>query len=231
MIDLHSHILPGMDDGSKNVEESRALLAMLKEQGVTAVVATPHFYPHRETPESFLQRRQACAHRLGETELPLLLGAEVAYFSGISHSGELSEMQLGDTGLLLVEMPFKPWNDRIVRDICDISIRQCLIPVLAHVDRYRGREQFPKYARQLLENDVLFQCNAEVFESFFGRQWALKQLRKGYIHFLGSDCHNLENRRPKLDIAADAIVKKLGSAALEDFNAQASRLVFPESIV
>ncbi len=228
MIDLHSHILPGMDDGSKSPEESHALLALLKEQGVTAVAATPHFYPHRDTPESFLQRRAACAAQLGQTPIPVLLGAEVAYFSGICHSNMLSQLQLSSTGFLLLEMPFKPWTEQIIRDVCDISIRQCLIPVLAHVDRYRGREQFSKYAERLLECDVMFQCNAEAFESFFGRQWALKQLRRGYIHFLGSDCHNLEHRRPKLDIAAAAITQKLGATALEALNTQAYRLVFPE---
>jgi protein-tyrosine phosphatase len=225
MIDLHSHILPGMDDGSKNVEESQALLDLLKAQGVTTVAATPHFYPHRETPEDFLQRRAACAEALGDTELPLILGAEVAYFSDMSRSAALPQLALGNTGFLLVEMPFKPWSQRIIRDICDISIRQCLIPVLAHVDRYRGREQFPKYAQELLEHDVLFQCNAEVFATFTGRLWAMKQLRRGYIHFLGSDCHNLAQRRPKLDIAAAAISGKLGSEGLNAFHAQARQLL------
>ena len=131
-------------------------------------------------------------------------------------------------GAMTVEAGSDSVTEQIIRDVCDISIRQCLIPVLAHVDRYRGREQFSKYAERLLECDVMFQCNAEAFESFFGRQWALKQLRRGYIHFLGSDCHNLEHRRPKLDIAAAAITQKLGATALEALNTQAYRLVFPE---
>ena len=57
VIDFHSHILPGIDDGSKNVEESLQMLRMMAKQGITHVVATPHFYPQHDTPESFLKRR------------------------------------------------------------------------------------------------------------------------------------------------------------------------------
>ena len=84
MIDIHSHILPGIDDGSQSVEESHALLALLREQGVETVVATPHFYADRNDPENFLRRRKEALARLdhGETEMPrILLGAEVAYLT------------------------------------------------------------------------------------------------------------------------------------------------------
>ena len=57
IIDFHSHILPGIDDGSRNVEESIALLRKEAEQGITHVIATPHFYPQHDTPERFLKRR------------------------------------------------------------------------------------------------------------------------------------------------------------------------------
>ena len=89
MIDLHSHILPGMDDGSQSPEETAALLGMLQKQGVTTLAATPHFYA-RETPESFLQRREEAAAHLPCTESPaILLGAEVAYFAGMGSSEAL----------------------------------------------------------------------------------------------------------------------------------------------
>ena len=89
MIDLHSHILPGMDDGSKNPEESAALLRMLQQQGVTTLAATPHFYA-RETPEAFLKRRQEAVAKLPimEDGPRMLLGAEVAYFSGMGNCEE-----------------------------------------------------------------------------------------------------------------------------------------------
>lgn len=223
MIDLHTHILPAMDDGSASAEETEKLIAMLRQQGVTTVAATPHFYPSRETPQDFLRRRQASLAQLPDAlPIPLILGAEVTYFSGMSNCKELPLLQLGNTGLLLVEMPFTPWNSRMIEDVANISRTLGLIPVLAHVDRYRRGNQFPKYRQALLSNGALFQCNADVFETFSGRLWALGQLKEGYLHFLGSDCHNLVKRPPKLDLAKKFLEQKLGVEFLAQFHLQAN---------
>ena len=216
MIDLHSHILPKMDDGSQSPEETQKLLDILHSQGVTQVVATPHFYPEREAPEDFLRRREESLARLPiEIRDTLIIGAEVAYFSGIGSCDSVIPLQLGKSGLLLVEMPFREWTDRIISDICDIPQNLGLTPVLAHVDRYRQRNQFPKYCKTLLNNEVLFQCNADAFERPGTTRWVLRQIKKGYVHFLGSDSHNLTSRRPKLDLAQAAILKKFGREALD----------------
>lgn len=216
MIDIHSHILPGIDDGSQSVEESHALLALLREQGVETVVATPHFYADRNDPENFLRRRKEALTQLdhGETEMPrILLGAEVAYFDGMSHSAELLDLQLGTSGLLLVEMPFAAWTQRMIAEVCQLQLLTGLTPVLAHVERYRRADRLPKFKRQLLEQGVLFQCNAEAFLSMRDRRWALSLLKKGDIHFLGSDAHNLTTRPPQLAQAAAVITQKLGADA------------------
>lgn len=227
MIDLHSHILPQMDDGSASAEESAQLLVLLQQQGVTTVAATPHFYANRENPEAFLRRREDAFAKLpAPKDAPkVILGAEVAYFPGMGTCDALIPLQLGNSGLLLVEMPFGPWDDRVVNDILNIPLRLGLIPVLAHVDRYRTRTQFPKYYRLFLENNVLFQCNADVFETFLGQRWALRQIRGGIIHFLGSDCHNLTTRAPKLQQAAQIITNKLGAEFLDRLNTQAAQLL------
>ena len=84
--DFHSHILPGVDDGSTSLEESLAMLTLEAEQGVRHVVATPHFYAHHDTPEAFLSRRAAAEAMLREAlkdhpELPgFTVGAEVYFF-------------------------------------------------------------------------------------------------------------------------------------------------------
>lgn len=214
MIDVHSHILPQMDDGSASVEETLTLLSMLKSQGAEKVVATPHFYAHKDNLEPFLQRRgEAFAQIPQREDLPqVLLGAEVAYFNGISQSEAMGKLQLGDTGLLLIEMPFTPWTAYMVRDVCDIFVQRGLVPVIAHVNRYSS--QLRQFGQTLLSQGVLFQCNADAFSSFWGRRWALKQIAQGNIHFLGSDCHNLTTRPPLLATARQWIEKKLGQETL-----------------
>ena len=116
VIDFHSHILPGIDDGSKNVEESLQMLRMMAKQGITHVVATPHFYPQHDTPERFLRRRAEAEAALreamaGENDLPeLSIGAEVYYFRGISDSNAIKELTVDHKKCILIEMPSAPWT-------------------------------------------------------------------------------------------------------------------------
>lgn len=217
MIDLHSHILPDIDDGSRDLEMSRKMLEMLAEQGVTVVMATPHFYAAVHNPEDFVQHRAEIAARLQQTPIPVLVGAEVAYFDGMSRADVLPKLCLGDSRLLLVEMPYGPWTPRMIEEVCDLHILQGVIPVLAHVDRYRG--QFTKYMSDFMQHDVLFQCNAEAFLNWRTRGWALELLREGALHFLGSDCHNLTTRAPRMAQATQVITQKLGKEVLEDLTA------------
>ena len=221
MIDLHSHILPGIDDGSESPEMSRSLLNLLRQQGVDTVVATPHFYAMQDTPGDFLRRRAEAVDRMeyDPADAPhILLGAEVAYFDGMSHTQMLEALQLEQSGLLLVEMPFGPWSQRMIKELFQISFHTGLTPVLAHVNRYRRSDQLPKYQKELLRQGILFQCNAEAFLSFWERRWALGMLRRGQIHFLGSDAHNLTDRAPKLTQAAQVITRKLGAEAMDRLN-------------
>ncbi len=218
MIDLHSHILPGIDDGSRDLQMSNTMLCTMQQQGVETVVATPHFYALQDNPENFLQSRTEAFEKLQpEENMPrVLLGAEVAYFDGMSNTDQLEKMQLGNSGLLLVEMPFGPWSPRMIREVCLLPVQLGLRPVLAHVDRYRRKDQLPRYAGELLEQGVLFQCNAQAFIDVTSRRWALGQLAHDQIHFLGSDTHNLTTRAPNLSQAAQIITKKLGSGVLEE---------------
>ena len=220
MLDVHSHILPGIDDGSSSVEMSCKMLAAMAQQGVKTVVATPHFYASRDLPEAFLERRSKAVAALEsrKPEAPqVILGAEVAYFDGMGRSESvLEQLQLGNSGLLLVEMPFGEWNNRTLREICDLPLQTWLIPVLAHVDRYRRLDQLLRNMATLLDCGVLFQCNADAFLHFGSRSWALKMVRNGKIHFLGSDAHNLTSRQPNLGGAAQVIEKKLGREILDE---------------
>lgn len=229
MIDIHSHILPKIDDGSASPEQTNEILDLMYRQGITTVGATSHFYANWETPEQFLARREKAVARMIPSENPqpkIILGAEVAYFSGIGICEELIPLQLGDTKLLLVEMPFADWSERMIKEICDMPQNLGLIPVLAHVNRYRGKRQFIKYREKLAKAGVLFQCNGDIFLERFKRNWALKQLKEGYIHFLGSDCHNTDSRPSNLDAAAQVIIKRLGAKVLRELNEEAERLLF-----
>lgn len=219
--DFHSHILPGIDDGSRSVEESLGMLRMEARQGVGRIVATPHFYPHQNSPAEFLERRAESACVLQEAlaqepPLPQIhLGAEVYFFQGISDCEQLRELTIDKNSYILIEMPMPPWTDRMYRELQDIHYKQGLNPIVAHVDRYIRPFKTYDIPSRLAQLPVLVQANASFFRDRFTRSMAMRMLRQGLIHLLGSDCHNLTTRVPNLDQAVQLIEKQLGQEALQ----------------
>jgi len=219
MIDFHSHILPGIDDGSRNIEESILLLNELKGQGIGAVAATPHFYASRRSPQEFLDRRDHAYERL-VLSLPgglpkIFLGGEILYYPGISRMHELDLLCLQGTDLLLLEMPFKTWSEYMLDEILDIARSRQYTLLLAHIERYYFK-QTRSIWDSLLQEDVLMQANADFFLGFFQSQRALSLIKQGRIHLLGSDCHNMETRRPRMAEAIETIRRYCGIEVLEN---------------
>lgn len=218
MTDFHSHFLPGIDDGSDSIETSLAMLNVWRTQQIDRLCATPHFYADRNTPERFLRRRNAAYEALSEAmdacdlHIPILLGAEVRFFDGISNAEELPELCLQGTDLLLLEMPFTKWTDRMIGEVDDIR-RRGIHPVAAHIERYMDLNP-KKTIQRFMDMDIFIQCNAEFFLSRRTSRKALRLLKEERIHFLGSDAHNMRSRAPNLRPALDLIEKKLGTYAV-----------------
>lgn len=225
IVDFHSHILPGMDDGSASVAESIALLRMEAEQGIDHVVATPHFYPQKDTPERFLQRRAEAEAALREemqkhTGLPKLsVGAEVFYFPGISDSEAMASLTVDRKRCILIEMPQPPWSDAVYREIQGLYTKRGLIPIIAHIDRYIGAFRTYGIPDRLAEYPVLVQANAEFFLGRTTSSLAMRLLKRNRIHLLGSDCHRIASRSPNLGQALERIGKKLGEGPFDEIRA------------
>ena len=219
MTDFHSHFLPGIDDGSDSVETSLRMLDLWCSQGIARVCATPHFYAEHTTPERFLRRRGAAFDAVRaamdpELQYPaILLGAEVRFFDGISNAQELPLLCLEGTELLLLEMPFSHWTDRMLGEVADIC-RRGIVPVAAHLERYISFNP-KKTLFRLMDMDLLVQCNAEFFLSRRTSRKALAMLREERIHFLGSDAHDVSSRAPNMGAALELIEKKLGASSVE----------------
>ena len=221
LTDFHSHILPGIDDGSRSIEQSLAMLAMAAEQGVDQVIATPHFYARHDDPERFLARRTSAAEDLfrvteGKIGFPAIkLGAEVRFFNGISECDSLSRLTIDKKHCILIEMPEVFWTEKMYRELEGIYTKQGLTPIIAHIDRYVRPLTCHKVLRELEQLPVLVQANAGWFLEPVTARLALRLLRQEQIHLLGSDCHNLSDRAPNLGSAAAVIREKLGNVSLE----------------
>lgn len=219
--DIHNHILPGMDDGCSCVEESLAVLTAAAEQGVHHLVATPHYYA-QESIEDFLCRRQEAESQLRAClpeDMHLCVGAEVAWFNGISRCERLEALCIGKSRFLLLELPFAPWDSNLFRELRNLSHIRGVIPIVAHLERYLPL-QTKDAVKKLLGNDVLVQMNAEYFQRFVTALDARRLFAKGWVQLLGTDCHNMTTRPFNLGQA----MKKMKTLGLEKQLTQAAAL-------
>lgn len=217
-----------MDDGSSSTAESVQMMRTLAQQGVQQVVATPHFYAFQDRLDTFLSRREsaeAAIRSVWEPGFPqMTLGAEVYYFNGISRTEELELLKLSGSELLLLEMPFSTWTEHMIAELLELQARRNVTVLLAHIERYLSLQKAAVWHR-LLEQGVLMQCNASFFLNRRTKRKALRMLREGKIHFLGSDCHNMTTRPPRIGDAMEVIVAALGDAARQSLEQKAAMLL------
>lgn len=220
MTDLHTHILPEMDDGARNPEESISMLRLERAQGVDAVVLTPHFYGTKERAEEFLCRRDASMQRLTDalaklseeerSQLPeLILGAEVAWNSSLADCERLPQLCMGKTRNILLELPMVSWNTQMFNQIYDFIGQTGLTPVIAHLERY-VRIQPPKQIAEIFELGVPVQISASILKWPVLRRKVLRLLNERRVHILASDCHNCTDRAPNLGDGMQLVRRKLG---------------------
>lgn len=220
MTDLHTHILPHMDDGASSTAISLSMLRIEAEQSVTGVALTPHFYVARESTTQFLSRRKAAWERLSERmeresgPFPdLVLGAEVAWAPHMDRMDDMELLCLGRSRYLLLELPFTPWSGSMLDQLYNFVSRSGVTPVLAHLERYL-RTQRAEHIQELYRMNVPIQISAGSLLRPIERWRCRGLLRSGRSVLLASDCHNLERRAPNLAPAAAAIKKRMDGGAV-----------------
>lgn len=216
MTDLHTHILPAMDDGSKSVDESLAMLAAERAQGVDLVVLTPHFYRSEESAQEFLARRAQALEKLrphlSDDGPELMLGAEVAWFPTIAQYNSLEQLRLGESGYFLLELPWDPWPSRLQDQLYELSCISGLTPILAHLERYLSIQN-KSQVKEVMSMGLPMQMNAGFLLKNLTRSKGASMLSRGEWH-LGSDTHNMVHRPPNMGLAIEWLQKKLDPSDL-----------------
>lgn len=202
-IDCHCHILPQIDDGSKSTEMSLQMIAMQHQQGVESIIATPHFYAHREkSVEHYLQKRQEAYQKVMNSApavSQIRLGAEVAIEHGLSRIPGIDKLAFQGSKLFLFEFPYGRFDQRYIEEVYDVCNDYGFVPIIAHLHRYL--DFFTKAEMQkVLEMDAIIQFNNEAFGNFRERTFCKKILKQGYRVVFGSDSHNLDSRKPNFDL-------------------------------
>ena len=215
MFDIHSHILPAIDDGAKDLNESIELLKMMKNDGITSVMATPHFYPQDTGLSEFLNESTLAFKRLkaktANTNLPkIYLGCEMLYFDGVGNSTSLKSLCLNNSNFLLLELTDHAINDRLFENITALMKQSGIIPIIAHIERYCKAKNYKKFINFILENKIPIQLNAASFFVPVFKRPLKKLLKSGAFIVIGTDTHSVDTRPPKMTEALMYIEKKYG---------------------
>ena len=216
MLDIHSHILPGVDDGSKSLDESVKILEMMKEQGITDVIATPHFYAFRENLEEYLKKIQYSYNQLKShiegMNLPnVFLGTEVLYYYNIGESESVYNFTFGNTMYLLLELTNSSIGADLFKDIRNLRDKKGIIPVIAHIERYHKSSNFRKLLKFIAKENIQAQVNASSLFDDNCTKITLKLIKKGYITYIATDSHSATGRIPMMNRALKFIPNHIGN--------------------
>lgn len=231
LIEMHSHILPGIDDGAKDVQTSLKMIERLKEQGAETIVLTSHFYSDTMSLEDFLAKRDNAMAELTAVlpdGSPRLISAAEVYISDyLFNYDSLDKLKIGNSDYVLIEHPFssefsqKDYN-RLSNLYCDYGVK----PILAHIERYKALMDNPKKIDGLLDLGCLTQVNISSFfdEHHSTKKKLFKLLKAGRISLLCSDCHNMTSRPPEYSDGISAITKKCGDEIITELMNRAKRI-------
>ncbi len=222
MIDIHLHILPGVDDGPTTMEESLALAQVLVQEGIHAAVATPHYndeFPQRsaaEIRERVNDLQQELDHH--NISLRLFAGHEALIKPGLVediHAGRLAT--LNGSRYLLLELWDSTWipeTERVIFELRAFGI----VPIIAHPERYHVIQQDFHRLGVLLQQGVLIQLMAGSLIGMLGnsaRRTAENLLKKELVHCIASDAHGLHRRPPGVVPSLQRAVELLGQARVK----------------
>lgn len=223
MIDFHTHIIPGIDDGSHNVEESVQMLKMSYAQGIDTVVLTSHFRLGEHKIKSWLKQRTENLEKVFDSmteverrHIPkMVLASEIEYTAGMNRWDYLDELVIKGTEFIMTEMPFMPWTEQVIKTIDDIALNSPFTPIIPHIDRYMHTFTKMEYIEHFYDMPVIIQMNAIYINGVANVQFFKPMLDSGVVDILGSDCHGKEWRPQNLGSAIEVVRKVCGQDVLD----------------
>ena len=217
MIDLHSHLLPGIDDGSKDLAMSLAMARMAATDGISTIACTPHILPgvYNNSGPAIRRAVAQLAESIAKAGIPITVvtGADVHIAPDLVvqlRDGHV--LTLNDSRYLLLEPPHHVVPPRLEDLIFGLQAAG-YVPILTHPERLSWIEGHYDLIGRLVSNSVLMQITAGSVLGRFGRRpryWAERMLDEGLCHLLATDAHNTEQRPPRMADASDVVAQRLG---------------------
>lgn len=229
MIDIHVHILPGIDDGPRSLEDSLEMARLAREDGITTMVATPHLFRHRmvdpetfNSPDTIRQAVAALNQELAAAgiDLTILPGCEIPLFPEILRFiDEGRVLTMNDTQrYICLEMP-----DTVIppatEEICFQLSSRGLTPIITHPERNPVFYEMPQKLRRLISLGCLAQITSRSLTGGFGwrvSRFTKKLVREGLVQLMATDAHSVEHRPPLMGKALKKLTKLVGESRAWD---------------
>jgi protein-tyrosine phosphatase len=238
MIDIHSHILPGVDDGAKTIEDAIAMAGAAVSEGITKIIATPHHKNgNYENPkQKILQHVGQLNAVLKEQNIPLtvLPGQEVRIYGDIVKDYENGELLTltNESQYIFIEFPSNHVPRYAEQLLFDIQMKG-LVPIIVHPERNAEISENPELLYQFVKKGALTQLTAASVAGDFGKKikkFSLQMIEANLAHFIASDAHNTTNRAFHMREAYGVIEKEFGAGAVYFFRENAELLVEGKSV-
>lgn len=237
MTDLHCHLLPGMDDGAKDVDMSLELLRQERNQGVTNIVFTSHFRPDEEDLHTFLRRRNQAFGTLMKTveeetsfNFSYKLGAEV-YFSPSLAEMDVEKLCFTRSPYLLMEFSFTrepAFLERVLFDLQTKGIR----PIIAHVERYEWLKDRPDILYNWAESGIIIQSNASpLLREGETERYIRRLIDYNIVKVLSSDAHHPERRPANLGSGLMYVTQNIGQEKARELLQNGNRIFRGEEVI
>jgi protein-tyrosine phosphatase len=233
MIDIHHHLLPGLDDGSKTMENSVAMAKLAAAEGITHIVCTPHangkYDYDRETNEILLAELRL---QLTQNNIPITLGLGCDFHLSYDNIQDAKEHPLryaiNSLGYLLVELPDYGLPPGLSEIFYELQLAG-LTPILTHPERNPTLQSDMARIEPWLRAGVLIQITGDSVRGSMGKaaeKMAYQLLAERWVHFLATDAHNVTSRPPRIAEARNIVAKKYGSEYAEFLCVTNPRAVF-----
>ncbi|AGK55930.1 tyrosine-protein phosphatase [Bacillus sp. 1NLA3E] len=237
MIDIHCHILPGIDDGAKNIEDSLNMARAAVKQGIHTIIATPHHQNSKylNPKEDILLKVSELNEAIQEENISITIlpGQETRIYGEILEDYNNNEiLPLNHSNYLFIELPSGHVPRYTQQLLYDIQL-QGLIPIIVHPERNQEIIERPEILFQFVEKGALTQVTAASISGAFGKkikEFSFQLIDASLTHFLASDAHNISNRNFKVVEAFDLVEKRYGVDTVDMFLENAEYLVSGKSV-
>jgi len=238
MIDIHSHILPGIDDGAQTIKDSIEMAKAAVNEGITTIIATPHHKNNQFTnlKSSILTKVNDLNTVLKQENIPLtvLPGQEVRIYGEVLEDYYKEEiLTLNHTKYLFIEFPSSSVPRYAERLLYELQT-EGIIPIIVHPERNKELQEKPDLLYQFVKNGALTQVTASSVAGYFGKnvkKFSEQLIEHNLTHFVASDAHNVNNRGFKMVESLDIIEENFGVDYIYLFKENAELLLEDGNVI